>query len=65
MEQGREASGRHGIRRTPEMYILGVRTRRVQARTVERGKNPVDGTGEGLASLARLGSIATDGSGRS
>jgi len=50
MEQGREASGCHGTRRDPR----GSRTRREHAESVERGKNPVDGTGEGLASFARL-----------
>jgi len=53
MEQGREASGRHGGRRAPR----GVRTFRGAARTVERGKNPEDGTGEELALLALRGRV--------
>jgi hypothetical protein len=47
MEQGREASGRHGERRTSQ----GSERAANAARTVERGKNPEDGTGEGLATL--------------
>jgi hypothetical protein len=42
MEQDREASGGHGESREP-------------AETVERGKNPEDGTGEGLAILTPRG----------
>jgi hypothetical protein len=41
MEQGRKASGRHGTRAA------------CAARTVERGKNPEDGTDGGVATLAR------------
>jgi hypothetical protein len=48
MKQGREASGRHGSRRIPQ----GSERAANAARTVERGKNPEDGTGEGLATLA-------------
>jgi hypothetical protein len=47
MEQGREAPGRHGKRRLREGFARSV----IAARTVERGKNPEDGTGGGLATL--------------
>jgi hypothetical protein len=51
MEQGREASGRHGKRWTSQ----GSERAASAARTVERGKNPEDGTGEGLATLVLRG----------
>jgi len=55
MEQGREASGHHGERRIRK----GSRVPRVTAGTVERGKNPEDGTDGSLATLVhRRGSRA-------
>jgi len=51
MEQGREASGA-----TANGEVLQVpRASRVLAGTVERGKNPEDGTDEGLAILVPHG----------
>jgi hypothetical protein len=47
MEQGREASGRHGERRASQ----GLERAASAARTVEGGKNPEDGTGGGVATL--------------
>jgi len=46
MEQGREASGA-----TANGGSARIRASRELARTVERGKNPEDGTDEGLAIL--------------
>jgi hypothetical protein len=47
MEQGREASGRHGKRRASQ----GLERVASAAITVEGGKNPEDGTGGGVATL--------------
>lgn len=51
MEQGREASGRHGERRASQGYVRAANA----AQSVVRGKNPEDGTGEGLATFVRHG----------
>jgi len=53
MKEGREASGRHGGGGLRKGFVRAASA----ARTVERGKNPEDGTGEGLATFA-LGSEA-------
>jgi len=47
MKEGREASGCHGGDGLRKGFARAAST----ARTVERGKNPEDGTGEGLATL--------------
>jgi len=52
MKQGREASGRHGKR---SCSGRGTGRAASEARTVERGKNPEDGTGEGLATFTLRG----------
>jgi len=53
MEQGREASGRHG----GDGSRKGSGRAASEAKTVERGKNPEDGTGEGLATLVHRGGL--------
>jgi len=59
MKQGRGASGRHGSRRIPQ----GSERAANAARTVERGRNPEDGTGEGLATFTHHAAVERPGRG--
>lgn len=56
-KEGREASGRHGERRASQGSVRAANA----ARSVERGKNPVDGTGEGVATLVHQGGASRSG----
>jgi hypothetical protein len=51
MKEGCEASGRHGERRASQGSVRAANA----ARSVEGGKNPEDGTGEGVATLVHHG----------
>jgi len=51
MKEGREASGATANGGS----CKGSEASREPARTVERGKNPEDGTGEGMATLVTSG----------